>query len=287
MDTQPGGVPKWVMWVVGVLVIVAVAGGGFYAFERVRSLSSRETEDGGAKPPGRVGVEVVHPKAGGIQRVSTQPGTVEPFEAADLYAKASGFLAEQSVDIGSKVKKGEVLARISVPEYEKQVARDEAKVRDADARVKQMEAHLTAAKADARAADTAVTLAKVMVRAKTAFHQYREKQLKRIKELVRAKALDARLEDEQEDYYLSALEAENARLRALVDHAHAQGFWIRFYTFDGFEPGTGLGWGEAYNFRSRAAVEKRWLAALQAGVNFIATDQYEDLAAFMRQNHFK
>lgn len=82
-------------------------------------------------------------------------------------------------------------------------------------------------------------------------------------------------------------EQSNARLRALVDHAHAQGFWIRFYTFDGFEPGTGLGWGEAYNFRSRAAVEKRWLAALQAGVNFIASDQYEDLAAFMRQNHFK
>ena len=79
----------------------------------------------------------------------------------------------------------------------------------------------------------------------------------------------------------------DARLRALVDHAHAQGFWIRFYTLDGFEPGHGLGWGEAYNFRSHAAVEKRWLAALQAGVNFIATDQYEDLAAFMRQNHFK
>jgi hypothetical protein len=81
-------------------------------------------------------------------------------------------------------------------------------------------------------------------------------------------------------------EAE-ARLRALVDYAHQQGFWIRFYTLDGLEPGRGLGWGEAYNFRSRAAVEKRWLAALRAGVNFIATDQYEDLAAFMRQNHFK
>ncbi len=78
-----------------------------------------------------------------------------------------------------------------------------------------------------------------------------------------------------------------ARLRTLVDYAHQQGFWIRFYTFDGFEPGHGLGWGEAYNFRSRAAVEQRWLAALKAGVNFIATDQYEDLAEFMRQNHFK
>jgi len=73
-----------------------------------------------------------------------------------------------------------------------------------------------------------------------------------------------------------------ARLRALVDHAHVLGFWIRFYTLDGFAPGTGKGWGEDYNFRSRAAVEKRWRAALDAGVNLIATDQYEDLAEFMR-----
>jgi hypothetical protein len=74
-----------------------------------------------------------------------------------------------------------------------------------------------------------------------------------------------------------------ARLRALVDHAHGLGFWIRFYTLDGFEPGTGKGWGEDYNFRSRAAVEQRWRAALDAGVNLIATDQYEDLAEYMRR----
>jgi hypothetical protein len=73
-----------------------------------------------------------------------------------------------------------------------------------------------------------------------------------------------------------------ARLRALVDHAHHLGFWIRFYTLDGFEPGHGSGWGEAYNFRSREAVEKRWRAALDAGVNLIATDQYEELVKFMK-----
>jgi hypothetical protein len=75
--------------------------------------------------------------------------------------------------------------------------------------------------------------------------------------------------------------AAAARLRALVDHAHRLGFWIRFYTIDGFAPGTGLGWGEGYNFGSREAAVARWKGALDAGVNFIATDQYEDLAAVM------
>ncbi len=114
------------------------------------------------------------------------------------------------VDIGVRVKVGDVLARISVPEYEKQVQRDEARVGDAAARVRQMEAHLRAAQAEARAADASVVLARVMVKAKAAYRQYRQKQLDRIKGLVAEKAVDAKLVDEQEDFYLSALEAENA-----------------------------------------------------------------------------
>ena len=72
---------------------------------------------------------------------------------------------------------------------------------------------------------------------------------------------------------------DDRRLRALVDHAHRMGFWIRFYTLDGYAPDEGKGWGASYNFGSREAVEARWKAAIAAGVNLIASDQYEDLAA--------
>jgi hypothetical protein len=76
--------------------------------------------------------------------------------------------------------------------------------------------------------------------------------------------------------------ADQKRLRALVDHAHRLGFWIRFYTLDGFPAGDDHGWGESYNFGSMDAVRVRWRAAVAAGVDFIATDQYEDLAKEMR-----
>jgi hypothetical protein len=78
--------------------------------------------------------------------------------------------------------------------------------------------------------------------------------------------------------------ADNARLKALVDHAHQLGFWIRFYTLDGFGTGEDRGWGEGYNFGSRSAVEARWKAALDAGVDLVATDQYEDLEPFVKQH---
>jgi hypothetical protein len=66
-----------------------------------------------------------------------------------------------------------------------------------------------------------------------------------------------------------------------VDHAHRFGFWVRFYTLDGFSADENRGWGEGYNFGSREAALTRWKAALSAGVDLIATDQYEDLATLM------
>ena len=79
--------------------------------------------------------------------------------------------------------------------------------------------------------------------------------------------------------------ANNQRLRSLVDHAHQLGYWIRFYTVDGFTPAEDRGWGTDYNFGSRDAALLRWQAEIQAGVNFIATDQYEALSAVLRQLH--
>ena len=72
--------------------------------------------------------------------------------------------------------------------------------------------------------------------------------------------------------------ADQKRLRALVDRAHGLGYWIRFYTLDGFAASESRGWDRNYNFGSRAAVIERWKAAIGAGVDLIATDQYEDLA---------
>jgi hypothetical protein len=81
--------------------------------------------------------------------------------------------------------------------------------------------------------------------------------------------------------------ADAARLRALVDYAHRQGFWIRFYTLDGFTAAENRGWDQGYNFGSRDAAMLRCKAAAAAGVNFIATDQFEDLAKTLQMSQNK
>ena len=78
--------------------------------------------------------------------------------------------------------------------------------------------------------------------------------------------------------------ADEARLGALVTRAHSFGLWIRFYTLNGHRPEEGQGWSDSYNVGSPSAVRLRWQAAMRAGVDFVATDQYEAFAdAWKRQ----
>jgi len=75
--------------------------------------------------------------------------------------------------------------------------------------------------------------------------------------------------------------ADRTRLAAIVNRAHSQGLGIRFYTLNGHDPSTHPEWTASYNFGSLDAVRARWLAAIAAGVDLIATDQYEELATLI------
>jgi RND family efflux transporter MFP subunit len=214
------------------LVLGACAAAGWYALAGGDSATGEPVVEPKARP---VAVEVVAPRPGGLDRLCTQPGTVEPFQAADLYAKASGYLASQSlereekgpdgktvagpvlkdgkpvlVDIGTAVRAGDILARIAVPEYEKQVKQDAADVARAESKVEQSAAAVTTAEADLGAAKAAVALAGAELKSKTSYRAYREKQRERIRDLAAQKAIDQKLADEQEDQFQAAVSAELA-----------------------------------------------------------------------------
>ena len=66
-------------------------------------------------------VHVAIAKAEPRTRAVTLPGQTVAFNSADLFARATGFIAERRVDIGGRVRKGDLLARISAPDLDAQL----------------------------------------------------------------------------------------------------------------------------------------------------------------------
>jgi RND family efflux transporter MFP subunit len=77
----------------------------------------------------------------------TLPGTTAAFAAANIYARATGYIAKRNVDIGDRVKKGELLAELAVPEIDDQIAQNEATLDQLKAAVQQAQANATLAQA--------------------------------------------------------------------------------------------------------------------------------------------
>ncbi|KAB2851622.1 MAG: HlyD family efflux transporter periplasmic adaptor subunit [Sphingopyxis terrae] len=81
------------------------------------------------------------------------PGQTLAIEQARLFARATGYIAERRADIGTKVKKGDLLARIAAPDLDQQYAQalaqltlSKAQLSQSKAQVEQTRANLNLAK---------------------------------------------------------------------------------------------------------------------------------------------
>ena len=73
-------------------------------------------------------VKTVRPFKGAITRNVTLPGEVKAYQQATLYAKVAGYLKTISVDKGDRVKEGDLIADIEVPEMLADLTRYKAEV---------------------------------------------------------------------------------------------------------------------------------------------------------------
>ena len=154
------------------------------------------------------GVTVVRPRAGGIARTIEQPAIMHAFESVDLYAMISGYLKSQAVDIGSTIKKGEVLAEINVPRHAKDFEEARALVDQAKAQINQSEARIKVARAQREAAAALEKVAEADLERLTARRQFAEKQYARVNGLVAERATTKLLADEQTSDLAAAVAAE-------------------------------------------------------------------------------
>ena len=74
------------------------------------------------------------------------PATTSAFAAANIFARATGYIAERYADIGDRVKAGQLLAKIVAVELDDQIAQAEATLGQNKATVQQVQANLDLAR---------------------------------------------------------------------------------------------------------------------------------------------
>ena len=78
----------------------------------------------------------------------TLPGETAPFYSSTIYPRATGYIAERRVDIGSHVKKGDLLIRIAAPDLDAQLAQAKGQLEQTIAAQGQTRAQLAQANAN-------------------------------------------------------------------------------------------------------------------------------------------
>src|SRR5579864_2796631 len=85
--------------------------------------------------PEGVSVGVVKVQRKPLGRTLTLSSELVPFQEIDVYAKESGYVKQLSVDYGSRVKAGQVMAVLEIPELELQLQQDDAAIKSASDQV--------------------------------------------------------------------------------------------------------------------------------------------------------
>jgi RND family efflux transporter MFP subunit len=80
-----------------------------------------------------ISVDVANPKPAAQIAEVVLPGTMQPFVDSPIYARTNGYLKRWYVDIGGRVKKGELLAEIETPELDQQLRQARAQLESAEA----------------------------------------------------------------------------------------------------------------------------------------------------------
>jgi RND family efflux transporter MFP subunit len=114
--------------VIVLAIVAAVVIGGIVPRLRAKEALKKETYDL-AVPT----VNVARPRQGAPQMEIVLPGNMQAFTDSPVYARTNGYLKKWYVDIGGRVKAGQLLAEIETPEVDQQLQQARSQLNTAKA----------------------------------------------------------------------------------------------------------------------------------------------------------
>ena len=114
----PPAPPRKALMIVGVILLVLLIAGGITLWDQVTHSRALAKETERETVPT---VAVVYPQSEKPDEELVLPGSLQAYEESPIYARTSGYLVRWYKDIGSKVTKGELLAKIDAPEVDQEL----------------------------------------------------------------------------------------------------------------------------------------------------------------------
>jgi RND family efflux transporter MFP subunit len=114
----PPAPPRKALILAGITLLILLVAGAitlWLQFSHGRALA-KETERETVPT-----VAVVYPQSEKPDEELVLPGSLQAYEESPIYARTSGYLVRWYKDIGSRVKKGELLAKIDAPEIDQEL----------------------------------------------------------------------------------------------------------------------------------------------------------------------
>jgi RND family efflux transporter MFP subunit len=137
LPNKPRGGRGWLL-AAGTLILL----GGALGYGAWRDHAQREAVAAIAQQVRDIvpSVRVSEVKPSGPTVEVSLPATTFAFEAANIFARTNGYILKRNVDIGDHVKAGDVLAELTAPELDHQIAQAQATLAQTQATLQQNEA---------------------------------------------------------------------------------------------------------------------------------------------------
>jgi membrane fusion protein (multidrug efflux system) len=111
-----------------VLLGVVLAGGGAFVWGLRPKWQRADQALEQARTLSVLRVRVVHPAPSAPERPLTLSGELKPDMEASISARVSGYVRKWHVDLGDRVKAGQLLAELDIPELDKELTRARAQL---------------------------------------------------------------------------------------------------------------------------------------------------------------
>lgn len=142
---RPSATAIWAIFLTAIVIVGIAFLSGYLPLVKRRALIISEAREQERAVPR---VDVVEVRRSSEKSAIELPGNIQAITEAPILARADGYLQRRTVDIGDRVRSGQVLAEIEAPEVDEQIRQARAALQQAQAGVDQAVANLEKGRSD-------------------------------------------------------------------------------------------------------------------------------------------